>query len=50
MAKNYITHHMAFVYEVTTAFITSAHEAEEVLHHFPIGEDYIKKITNELKA
>lgn len=37
MAKNYITHHMAFVYEVTTAFITSAEEAEHLLHNYPLG-------------
>lgn len=50
MAKDYITHHMAFVYEVTTSFITSAHEAEELLHNFPIGEDFIKKVNGELKS
>lgn len=50
MAKSYIVHHMAFVYEVTTAFITSAEEATHLLHNYPLGEVYIHKITNELKA
>lgn len=50
MAKNYITHHMAFVYEVTTAFIVSAEEAQHLLHNYPLGQVYIHKITNELKA
>ncbi|KAL4508105.1 hypothetical protein ABPG72_021478 [Tetrahymena utriculariae] len=49
MAKNYITHHMAFVYEVTTAFITSAEEAEHLLHNYPLGQQFISKIVNELK-
>lgn len=49
VAKNYITHHLAFVYEVATSFITSAHEAEELLHNFPLGHQYIKKVNDELK-
>lgn len=38
------------MYEVTTSFITCAHETEELLHNFPLGQEYINKVNGELKS
>lgn len=41
MAKNYMTRHLAFIYEVSTTFIICCKEAKEILDEFPIKKEWI---------
>jgi hypothetical protein len=47
-ARSYITRHLAFIYEVSTAFIVCSEEAREAVHDLPIPKENIHKVTDEL--
>ena len=41
LTNNFITNHLAFIYEVTTTFIIAAKEALLDLEYIPIPKSYI---------
>jgi hypothetical protein len=48
IAKSYITHHLAFVYEVVCTFISCSKEIEEIQSFLPLRKDFIDKVNSEL--
>ncbi|EGR29622.1 sodium hydrogen exchanger family protein, putative [Ichthyophthirius multifiliis] len=48
IARNYITNHLSFVYEVTTSFIVISHEIQEHNHELPISKDYTHVMNQEM--
>lgn len=48
-AKNYITKHLAFIYEVSTGFTICAHECIELQRESPLKKDELEKILFELQ-
>ena len=49
LTSNYITQHLAFIYEVTTTFITCAKEARELCLDIPINVELVRPILREIE-
>jgi len=49
LAKRYITRHMSFIYEVTTAFITVCGEILELDQNIPLSKHHIQSILEEIE-
>jgi len=49
LAKRYITRHMSFIYEVTTAFITVCGEVLELEQKIPLSKHHIQAILEEIE-
>jgi len=49
LAKRYITRHMSFIYEVTTAFITVCGEILELDQNIPLSKHHIQAVLEEIE-
>ena len=49
-ASGFITRHLAYIYEVTTTFITCTQEAKEMQRELPISAENKNKIYEEINS